>query len=109
MREVRQTKTKQIISEIISHSQAPLSLALVYKKTSKHLPHTAFSTVYRILQQFEKEKKVVPINWRQRGQLYEWAGHPHHHHLICENCDSVSDIDDKTLKFNERTQNTHLH
>lgn len=97
----RNTKTKTKLEEILKVTQKPLTLYELYSKVKKSLPKTAYSTVFRIIQNLEKNKTVSKINWKDRGGLYEWAHRPHHHHIVCEKCDSVEDIDDKALGYNE--------
>ena len=99
----RNTKTKSVVEKLLQKNHSPLSLGEIYKLVKKQLPKTAYSTVYRIIKKFESVEKVTRTDWKDRGGRFEFANRPHHHHLVCENCDSVVDIDDKILNFNERS------
>ena len=98
----RTTKTKKQVVKILSDSQAPLLMTEVFEQVRKTLPQTAYSTVYRIMQTFREEKKVAVVDWRERGNRYEWiSDHHHHHHLVCNTCGEVTDVDDSLLNFQE--------
>lgn len=103
----RNTRTKEAVLHVLQSFAAPIALGELYQFIKMSLPKTAFSTVYRILQKLEEEGKVIRIDWRERGSRYEWAGLPHHHHLVCEKCGSVVDIDDTVLKFDEAKVSKH--
>ncbi|HEY4511710.1 MAG TPA: transcriptional repressor [Candidatus Paceibacterota bacterium] len=98
----RQTKVKKKIEEIFKSWATPASLKEIFEKVRKSLPKTAYSTVFRVVENLEKEKLLNRINWRERGTLYEWSERAHHHHLVCEQCDSVEDISDTLLCFNQK-------
>lgn len=103
----RNTRTKMATSQILESFAAPIALRELYAFIKLSLPKTAFSTVFRILQQLEKEGKVIRIDWRERGSRYEWAALPHHHHLVCKECGQITDIDDQTLSFNDTKISEH--
>jgi Fur family transcriptional regulator, ferric uptake regulator len=96
----RNTKTKQAVAAVFRNSKTPLKLTEVYRLVKLIHPQIAYSTVYRIVQMFEKEKLLISVDWRERASRYEWAKHAHHHHLLCSSCGEVKDIDDATLNFN---------
>ncbi len=97
----RSTQTKQAVSQILQSFAAPIALGELHLFIKMSLPKTAFSTVYRILQKLEEEGKVIRVDWRERGSRYEWADLPHHHHIVCDDCGGVTDIDDKVIDFNQ--------
>lgn len=95
----RKTQTKEAVTQVLQSYAAPIALNELYEFIKVSLPKTAFSTIFRIVRQLEAEGKVVPVDWRERGSRYEWADLPHHHHIVCEDCGDVTDIDDQTLNF----------
>lgn len=98
----RKTRTKEAVSQILQAYASPVGLNDLYKFIKHSLPKTAFSTVFRIMQKLETEGKVIRIDWRERGSRYEWADLPHHHHLVCQICGKVIDLDDTLLNFDEK-------
>lgn len=107
---MRNTKTKQYITDLLHRSPTPLGLSTVFKSVKKKYPDTAFSTVYRIVTNLVKLEKVTKVDLRDRGSTYEWADRAHHHHLICNSCGDIEDVSDELLKFDiERvTQSTRF-
>ncbi len=95
----RNTQTKAAVSQILQTFAAPIALNELYQFIKISLPQTAFSTIFRIVQRLEQEGKVIRIDWRERGSRYEWAELPHHHHLVCKSCGSITDLDDTILGF----------
>jgi len=58
-------------------------------------------TIYRILTSLVKLKVVREINLGDREARYELSNCEHHHHLVCENCGQIEDIElreDEILK-----------
>ena len=97
----RTTPAKKAVITLLKCSKTPLTLQEIFNALKQLLPKTAYSTVYRILQTLEKEALIVSIDWRERGSRYEWAGLPHHHHIVCEECNCITDIDDKILNYSD--------
>jgi len=98
----RNTKAKEAIARIFQVHARPLSLTELHKYLLVSLPSTAYSTVFRLVSALEEEKKVVRIDWRERGSRYEWADLPHHHHIVCQVCGKVVDVDCDLFKFREQ-------
>lgn len=98
----RNTKTKMLVTQLFSMSQEPLSLQEVYSRVQKKLPATAHSTVYRIVMRLQEEGHIHAVDWRERGSRYEWAGLPHHHHVVCQLCGAVADLADTDVNYDEQ-------
>lgn len=97
----RQTKAREAVEQILSSYTAPIALSELHLFIKRSLPKTAFSTIFRIVQRLEAEQKIIRIDWRERGSRYEWADLPHHHHLTCQLCGKIVDIDDELLAYAE--------
>lgn len=95
----RNTKTKKAVTQILISTPTPLGIDEIFSKLIGEFPKTAFSTVFRIVKALETEKKVVKVDWRDRGSKYEWSDRKHHHHIICDDCGFVNDLDDDTAGF----------
>lgn len=97
----RNTKTKAAVSQVLQSFAAPVALNDLHEFIKMSLPKTAFSTIFRIIQKLDQEGKVIKIEWGERGSRYEWAELPHHHHLVCQRCGMVADIDDGLLNYDD--------
>lgn len=98
----RSTKIKQLITHIFQTTPEPISLQELYGYVKISLPHTAYSTVFRTVLRLEQDKKVKRVDWRERGSRYEWAERPHHHHIVCQVCGRVVDLDDEILNYDDK-------
>jgi len=97
----RRTKTKQLITHIFETTHAPLSLQEVWRYAKLSLPKTAYSTVFRVVLGLEQAGRVKRVDWRERGSRYEWANLSHHHHIFCQICRRVSDLEYTDLNYDE--------
>lgn len=95
----RKTRSQTVVQQVLECSPLPLTLQEVFTEAQKNLPRIAFSTVFRIMARLETEGLVHQITMRERGSRYEWAKRPHHHHVACDSCGSIVDIDDSTLAY----------
>ena len=98
---MRNTRASRMVADILRTYATPLTLQQLHGLVREHLPGTAYSTVYRIVGKLLDERKVVRVDWRERGSRYEWADLPHHHHLVCTICGRSVDLDDHDLGFSE--------
>lgn len=103
----RSTRTKEAVEHVLKAYASPVSLNDLYQFIKTSLPKTAFSTVFRIVRKLEEDGKIIRIDWRERGSRYEWADLPHHHHIVCQICGNVTDIDDTVLNFDENKVRQH--
>jgi len=51
------------------------------------------ATIYRILTSFVKLNITKEIHLGDREVRYELVGDEHHHHLVCESCGDIKDIE----------------
>jgi Fe2+/Zn2+ uptake regulation proteins len=98
----RTTKTKQLITQILESSHGPISLQELYGYVKISLPQTAYSTVFRTILRLEQDKYIKRVDWRERGSRYEWALRPHHHHIVCQLCGAVVDLNDEILNYDDK-------
>lgn len=97
--QTRTTPTKQAVIAYLQSQHQPVSLNDIHRSVETAHPKTAFSTVFRIVQQLEQQGTVNRVDWRVRGSHYEWGERPHHHHIVCDGCGRVTDLDDHILNF----------
>ena len=98
---MRNTRASRLVTEILRSCPTPLTLAELHARVREHSPRTAHSTVFRLVTRLEQERKVVRVDWRERGSRFEWAERPHHHHLVCGDCGRTVDIEDRDFGFSE--------
>ncbi len=91
----RATKPRIALYELLKNQHAPLTLAEI-NTLAVGIERTS---IYRTLQLFQELRvvTVIPYGWKQRYELAE-PFLAHHHHLICEVCGSVAEIDSEKIE-----------
>lgn len=91
-RDVRYTKGRQQVIKALSDADGPLSAAEIHRGLSAELP---LSSLYRSLSVLEDAGVISPHHGTRgitRYEMAEWLS-GHHHHLVCDSCGSVGDIE----------------
>ncbi|HLE13601.1 MAG TPA: Fur family transcriptional regulator [Anaerolineales bacterium] len=92
----RLTPQRLAIVRALSQAHDHLTPGEVYRQVHGELPGMTEATVYRTLN-FLTEQGLVLVAHVGHGQLvYEIAGH-NHHHLICQACGQMQEIDHAEL------------
>lgn len=95
------TKSRIDILNIINNSNVPLSADDIYSSISKS-SSTSKSSVYRILNDFVDLDILIKTLYQDGIYYYEVKTHNHKHYIICEICNSVEEI--KTCPVHEYEQ-----
>jgi Fur family ferric uptake transcriptional regulator len=90
----RLTPQRLMILEAIEDSDEHISAEEIYARVSARYPHVNISTVYRTLELLKKLGMVYEINLGEGRIRYHAEESGHHHHLVCQQCGSVIDIDE---------------
>lgn len=95
----RNTKQKQIISQVIEAAHRPLTVHEILEKGQQHLPNLGLATVYREMNRLTEAGDITTVAIPGDMPRYEACKH-HHHHFKCNACDRVYDIEgcSSTLK-----------
>lgn len=93
----RLTPQRLMILSAIEGSRDHISAEEIYAQVAAKYPHVNISTVYRNLELLKRLGMVYEINLGEGRIRYHSEGRGHHHHLVCQNCGSVIDIDEATL------------
>lgn len=72
----------------------PLDVTTVVAYLKKHNVKADRVTVFRIINTLTKKGLVIPIQLGENKFRYEHAGRGDHHHFICENCGTITDVSD---------------
>ena len=93
----RLTPQRLMILQAIESSRDHISAEEIYAQVAARYPHVNISTVYRNLELLKRLGMVYEINLGEGRIRYHSEGRGHHHHLVCQNCGAVIDIDEATL------------
>lgn len=95
--DIRFTKGRRAVVDALARASGPMSAAELDDELGAEVP---LSSIYRTLSVLE-DAGVVAHHLGAKGmtrfELAEWLT-GHHHHLVCLDCGSVSDIDIPTSK-----------
>src|SRR3989344_392349 len=85
----RSTEGRLALLSILKSEHAPLSVPGLMKKLGNNLDEV---NVYRALEALSEKGLLARSDLRQGGARYEYA-HSHHHHLICNDCGFMEDVE----------------
>lgn len=87
------TSARIIILDILDQNPGHLSAKEIYEAARKQLPAINLSTVYRTLE-FLVEENTISVTDMGGGVLvYETASAGIHHHLVCQHCGAITNLD----------------
>ena len=93
----RLTPQRLMILAAIEGSRDHISAEEIYAPVAAKYPHVNISTVYRTLELLKKLGMVYEINLGEGRIRYHAEESGHHHHLVCQQCGTVIDIDEAAL------------
>jgi Fur family ferric uptake transcriptional regulator len=86
-----------MVVSAIENSDNHISAEEIYAHVIARYPHVNISTVYRTLELLERLGLVTETNLGGGRVRYHPANKGHHHHLICQKCGAIIDLDESVL------------
>jgi len=103
----KNTKQRQVISEILEMSKDPISAEEIYLKICKRKVTANLSTIYRSLEILEGKGLVTKTVINDGKALYELVRDEHTHRVICTKCNKMVAIELCPIaKMEEELKNT---
>lgn len=99
----RLTPQRLMILNAIMESDTHISAEEIYSKVSAQYPNVNISTVYRTLSLLKEQGLVTETDLGEGRVRYHAADKGHHHHLVCQGCGTISDLDETLLEPLERS------
>ncbi len=93
----RLTPQRMMILSAMESSHDHISAEEIYAQVAAKYPNVNISTVYRTLELLKKLGLVYEINLGEGRIRYHAESSGHHHHLVCQDCGAVIDIDESAL------------
>lgn len=93
----RLTPQRVMILSAIEDSDHHISAEEIHAQVAAKYPQVNISTVYRTLELLKRLGLIYEINLGEGRIRYHSEGKGHHHHLVCQKCGAVIDIDESTL------------
>ena len=86
------TRGRLALLEQLAKSAKPMTVTDLAHQIRKHLDQ---ANTYRALQAFDKKGLVRRIDFGHDHAHYELAESRHHHHVVCDSCGKVADVEVK--------------
>lgn len=88
----RSTRQRSAIQEAIQAADRPLLAQEVLELAGLVVPKLGIATVYRNLKAMVEDGILRQVVLPGENPRFELAGHGHHHHFRCNQCNKVFDI-----------------
>ena len=93
----RLTPQRMLVLSAIENSNDHISAEEIYAQVVAKYSHVNISTVYRTLELLNRLGLVTETDLGGGRVRYHPAGKGHHHHLVCQECGKVIDLDETVL------------
>lgn len=90
----RLTPQRQLILSTLEQSDDHISAEEIHARVCVKYPYVNISTVYRTLELLKNLELVTETDLGGGRLRYHYADKGHHHHLICERCGAIIDVDE---------------
>ncbi len=90
----RLTPQRMLIVSVLQESDIHLTAESIHGRVRQKYPYVNISTVYRTLEWLKKLGMVTETDMGEGSVSYHWAEKGRHHHLVCQKCGRVVDVDE---------------
>ena len=91
------TPQRMMIASAIEASDGHISAEEIYAQVIIKYPQVNISTVYRTLELLTQLGLVTDTDLGEGRVRYHPVGKGHHHHLVCQECGGITDLDEIVL------------
>lgn len=98
----RLTPQRMMILEEVMDSEEHVTAEDLYEQVRKRYPHISFSTVYRTLEVLRDSGFITQTDLGGGRWQYHPVDKATHHHLVCQGCGSVAEVDQSVLSDLQR-------
>lgn len=95
---LKNTTARVVILEFLQKNSEPVDVLKVMDYLKKKGLKTNLTTVYRVLDSFLTVGLVKKLELHEGKYRYELSSLKHHHHLVCQNCGKIEDIENCSLE-----------
>jgi Fur family transcriptional regulator, ferric uptake regulator len=91
---MRTTRQRTLLSELVSKQQHAFTAEELWTAARESGGPVGLATVYRTLALLSEHGVVDEFAHHPGETCYRVCGEGHHHHLVCERCHGVSELED---------------
>jgi len=93
----RLTPQRLMILGAVEEADSHISAEEIYAQVRARYPQINISTVYRTLELLKELELVTEISLGDGRVRYHCMGKGHHHHLVCQECGEIIDVEESIL------------
>ena len=93
----RLTPQRLMVVKAVENADSHISAEEIYLQIRASYPHMNISTVYRTLELLSKLELVTETDMGDGRVRYHSIGKGHHHHLVCQQCGAITDVEESSL------------
>ena len=93
----RLTPQRMLVIEILHDAERHISAEEIYRQLHRRYPYANISTVYRTLELLKELDLVTEADFGEGRVRYHVAEKGHHHHLVCQSCGKIIDLEEPAL------------
>ena len=93
----RLTPQRMMVLKAVEEADNHISAEEIFAQVGARYPNMNISTVYRTLELAKELGLVTETDFGDGRVRYHCAGKGHHHHLVCEKCGRIIDIEESFL------------
>jgi Fur family ferric uptake transcriptional regulator len=93
----RLTPQRMMILQAVEAADDHISVDEIYSRVCDRYPHLNISTVYRTLELLKELGLVTETDMGDGRVRYHSIKKGHHHHLVCQSCGCIIDLDEAAL------------
>jgi len=94
---LRLTPQRMLVIEALHNADKHISAEELYRQLHSRYPYANISTVYRTLELLKELNLVTEADFGEGRVRYHAAEKGHHHHLVCQSCGRVIDLEESLL------------
>ena len=91
----RPTPQRLMILSAVRHSGGHATASQILDQVKESYSYIDLSTVYRTLDMLREMRLVSETHMGRDQHSYEWIEQERHHHLVCQRCEGVIQLDDR--------------
>ena len=93
----RLTPQRMLVLSAIANSDHHISAEEIHARVVAKYPHVNISTIYRTMDLLKRLGLVTETDLGGGRVRYHPADKGHHHHLVCQQCGKIIDLDESVL------------
>lgn len=94
----RLTPQRMLVVRAVEETSGHVAVEEIYAQVRARFPRVSLSTVYRTLDLLEGLGMVTKSDLGAGHVQYHRADDSHHHHLVCQQCGTIVDLDEEELQ-----------